>query len=244
MSFAPYLFPYGLFMMLTMAGDKLTEFWAPAAFLTYPAKLVGVTALLFYYGKRYTELRWTFSAPALLLAVAVGVAVIVPWIALDPYYPQLNGDEWRQAGRVLTGRAGEGEGWHWEHAYKARAAYNPWAAGEGALPIVMILVRVTGAVLMVPVFEELFVRSWVLRMIIDPDFEKVPVGKFTWPSFLLSSLFFGFSHHEWLAGILCGLAFCGVLYYRKNLVDVMIAHAVANLALALYVLHTGHWHFW
>ena len=48
--------------------------------------------------------------------------------------------------------------------------------GEGAV------VRMLGLVLIVPFFEELFWRSFVIRWIIDPDhFQDVPIGRVTLP---------------------------------------------------------------
>ena len=43
-----------------------------------------------------------------------------------------------------------------------------------------LAVRMLGLVLIVPLFEELFWRSFVVRWIIDPDdFRKVPIGRVT-----------------------------------------------------------------
>jgi membrane protease YdiL (CAAX protease family) len=248
MSFAPYLVPYGLFMMFTWAGATFE-----ARFITYPLKVVVVAAALFYYRKSYAEIRPSFHWLATPLAVVVGVLVIVPWVALDPWYPQMSLDEWKHAGQVVTGteeaeakdgEAREPRGWRFPHEKKRVVGFNPREAGSRGAAVAFIVVRMIGAVLLVPVFEELFIRSWVLRLMIDGDFEKVKVGVFTWGSFLGSALFWGITHHEWVAGFLCGLAFNLLLYYRKNLFDCMIAHGVANLTLALYVLRTEQWHFW
>jgi len=55
---------------------------------------------------------------------------------------------------------------------------------------------------------------------------------------------FGLSHHEWLAGVICGVAFNLLLYWRKDLFQCIVAHAAANLALAVWVLTREAWHFW
>ena len=36
----------------------------------------------------------------------------------------------------------------------------------------------------------------------------------------------------------------GLLYLKKGLLAAIVAHALTNLALGLYVLKTGAWQFW
>ena len=43
-----------------------------------------------------------------------------------------------------------------------------------------------------------------------------------------------------MAGIFYNL----ILYKTKSITNCVLAHAVTNLALALYVLSTGKWQFW
>lgn len=61
---------------------------------------------------------------------------------------------------------------------------------------------------------------------------------------LLSSVVFGLEHSQWLAGILAGIAY-GWLYLRTgNLWVAIVAHAVTNAGLGIWVLATGAWYFW
>ena len=39
-----------------------------------------------------------------------------------------------------------------------------------------IAVRMLGLVVLVPLIEELFWRSFLIRWLIDPEFQKVPIG--------------------------------------------------------------------
>jgi membrane protease YdiL (CAAX protease family) len=55
---------------------------------------------------------------------------------------------------------------------------------------------------------------------------------------------FGFGHHEWLAGILCGFAYQGLVCWKKRLGDAMTAHAITNFLLGVYVVWKGAWNFW
>ena len=47
-----------------------------------------------------------------------------------------------------------------------------------------------------------------------------------------------------LAGIIAGLAYAGLYRATGNLWTAIIAHAVTNLVLGLWVLHSGAWGYW
>ena len=94
------------------------------------------------------------------------------------------------------------------------------------------------------VLEELFWRSFAMRLLIDTDFKRVPLGQFAWFSFLAVAVAFGLAHHRWLPGIVAGLVYALVLYHRRNLFDCILSHATTNLLLGIYVLATGRWGFW
>ena len=58
------------------------------------------------------------------------------------------------------------------------------------------------------------------RRLIQSDIDQVPVGTFSWTSFLLSSVVFGAFHGRlWLPGTVAGLAFGYALYRRRSLGD-------------------------
>ena len=149
------------------------------------------------------------------LAVASGVFVFLIWVSPEGLYPQLGHSE-----------------------------FNPFEKGSGFPAYLAITFRLAGASLVVPVMEELFWRSFALRFVIHSDFKSIPLGRFSWLSFVLISLLFGFEHHRWLVGILAGMAYAGVLYRRKNLFAPILSHGITNLLLGIYVLSTKQWSFW
>jgi CAAX prenyl protease-like protein len=63
-------------------------------------------------------------------------------------------------------------------------------------------------------------------------------------SFLVTSLIFGLSHREWLAGILCGFSYQWLVIRKGHLGDAVTAHAISNLLLGLWVVYQGAWKFW
>jgi hypothetical protein len=109
---------------------------------------------------------------------------------------------------------------------------------------VFIGFRVVGAVVVVPLMEELFWRAFLIRWLVNEDFKRVPVGAFSWPSFAITVTLFGAEHREWLAGLICGAMYNWLLYKRKDIFSCVVAHAVSNAALAAWVLTRGDWKFW
>jgi hypothetical protein len=108
----------------------------------------------------------------------------------------------------------------------------------------MIVARILGSTLVVPPLEEVFYRSFVYRYIANQNFPSVPLNQFLpWP-FLATAAVFGFSHNEWLAGILCGAAYQWLVLRKNRLGDAMTAHAITNFLLGVWVVWRGAWHFW
>jgi CAAX prenyl protease-like protein len=125
----------------------------------------------------------------------------------------------------------------------ARTAFDPNVlspAGKWAF----IAVRFAGLVLLVPVFEELFWRSFLIRWLIDQDFWKVPIGRVTPLAAGVSSAVFALAHPEWLPALLTGLIWAGLLWQTRSVSACVVSHVVANLALGIYVIATGEWKFW
>jgi exosortase E/protease (VPEID-CTERM system) len=149
-------------------------------------------------------------------AVAVGAGVFAVWLALEPLHP-------------VSGES--------EFSFALKSLPAGWAAAWLAF-------RVFGSVVTGPLAEELAFRGYLTRRLMDADFEKVPLGRFSWPSLLVSSALFGVLHGRWLAGFLAGLAYAWVLSRRGRLSDAVLAHAVTNALIAGYVLATGSWSLW
>ena len=82
-----------------------------------------------------------------------GVVVWALWIGLDGHYPAL----------PFLGKRG---------GFDVDALAPAWRP-------VFIAARMLGLVVLVPLVEELFWRSFLMRWLIDPDFHKVPVGHVT-----------------------------------------------------------------
>jgi exosortase E/protease (VPEID-CTERM system) len=149
-------------------------------------------------------------------SIGLGVTVFVVWLALEPR-PD------------LTRLAAWGE----------RFDAMPASAHAGWL-----VFRVLGSVIIVPIAEELAFRGYLLRRLISPEFTEVSARRFSWASFLLSSLAFGALHQRWLAGTIAGMGFALAQRRRGELGDAIVAHAVSNALIAADVLFLGAWWLW
>jgi hypothetical protein len=96
-----------------------------------------------------------------------------------------------------------------------------------------ILFRFLRLVVVVPLVEEVFWRNFLLRFVIDDDFERVPFGKFNWLSFAVVTVSFTFSHSrpDWPAAFITGALYNVVAYFTQSLASCVLAHAVTNYSL-------------
>ncbi len=137
----------------------------------------------------------------------------------------------------------------WVALVPSEATNDTWPAALASVPVhwaaAWLALRVVGYTITVPLVEELAFRGYLTRRLIDPDFERLPVGLFTWSSFLVSSVLFGALHGGyWVAGTIAGMTFALALYQRRALGDAVVAHATTNALIAMYVLATGRWGVW
>lgn len=151
-------------------------------------------------------------------APLVGAGVFVLWINLD---------------------------WGWLNlASEDGFVYDPRDPQRGDIDWTLAAFRLAGSTLLVPVMEELFWRSFLMRWIERHDFLALSPALVSLKAILISSLVLGFEHTLWFAGILAGLAYAWLYRASNSLWPPIVAHAITNGMLGLWVLHTGHWQFW
>jgi CAAX prenyl protease-like protein len=148
-------------------------------------------------------------------AMIAGVVVFLIWVLPEGLYTQIGNSE-----------------------------FNPYDLAKGGRVYILMSFRLFGATFVIPLVEELFWRSFALRFLIKSEFKSLPLGRFSWFSFVVVSVAFGFEHHRWLVGIIAGVVYAAVLYRTKNLFSPFLAHAVTNFLLGVYVIATGKWYFW
>ena len=210
-------------LFIWVGGNATVKSFVPAAYpISYVARIVVVAALLVLFRRHYTKVRWNHW----WLGLVVGVVGIFQWVPM-----QL----WLQG--------------HFE-LFKPptpEEVFNPFRdIASPNLRAAFIGVRVAGAVLLVPVMEELFWRDYLWRQVLAPnDFKLAAVGEWGWAPFLIVSGAFAAVHGNWwLTSIVWALMVGALLAYTKSLGACIIAHAVTNLLLAAYVLRWRDWAFW
>ncbi|MFV2040727.1 MAG: CAAX prenyl protease-related protein [Candidatus Hydrothermarchaeales archaeon] len=211
-----YLVPFAVYLF---AGSIVSLFLPGLEeyhlYISYTLRTVVVGLLLWKVRHRFTEL----ADKKLLIdptALVLGTTIFLVWIGLEGRYPLFTSSD---------------------------VHFNP-TDFEGTLTLLLILMRFIGSVLVAPVIEELVMRSFFIRYIISPKWEDVPIGTYTFESFAIITLVFGFSHYRWLAGIITAVILNLLLYRKKSIVPCIVAHAVANLLLLVYVVATNSWFFY
>jgi hypothetical protein len=135
----------------------------------------------------------------------------------------------------------------WLVAAPRTEGFNPEFFAPNTLPyFATVGFRFLRLVVVVPLVEEIFWRGFLLRYLIDEDFEKIPLGAFTWLSFSVVALAFTFSHSrpDWPAALVTGILYNVVMYQSKSLSTCVLTHATTNLFLGLWIMHTRQWGFW
>ena len=212
------IIPFLLFMaLLALRGNLPADIGIDPRWI-YGLSTLLVGGLLLWWWRDYGELtrqNWP-TAGEFGLAIIVGLAVFGLWIVLDAPW-------------MVLGEPG--------------ARFVPLDEA-GALVWPLIVVRLIGASLVVPVMEELFWRSFVMRWVQSPVFEAVDPRRVGVKAIVLSTFVFVLAHTLWLAAAVAGLAYA--LLYRQTgkLWVAVIAHAVTNLVLGLWVVRSGNWAFW
>ncbi len=188
--------------------------------------------------------RWLRSAPrrggdapavAYLAPVAALLAgkLVVPLLSTDVTLALV----WRTAlGELVRGRGGPVVA-----IVAGVIVYIVWRAFGAVAPPEAPSLATWGlhfavSVFLIPVVEELAFRGYLLRRLFTPRFEDADPARAPLWSVFASALVFGVAHERFAAAVLAGLVFAWVYRRRGRLLDAVLAHAVANAAIALEVM--------
>jgi CAAX prenyl protease-like protein len=214
---APYVIPFGVFMLL-LAVQSYIPLPQNAEYALRCAILI---AVLWYFSRDVISFRLVNP----IGSVALGVAVFLIWIGPDALIP------------------GYRQHWLFQNSITGQASGTIDSATRSDM--VALFFRSFRAVILVPIIEELFWRAWALRWIARTDFEAMPLGTYTTMSFWVVAGLFAAEHGPyWEVGLICGVLYNWWMGKTRSLGDLILTHAVTNGVLCAYVIATGKWEYW
>jgi len=181
----------------------------------YLAKILVGAWLVWEMRPFVAEMKWAVSWEA----IVIGILVFVMWVGIDDWYPQVRSDGTDSNPHIVFG---ENSGLAW----------------------MFLIVHLLGSTFVVPPLEEVFYRSFLYRYLVNMNFLAMPLSQFHGLSLTVTAIIFGSTHYQWLAGIICGMAYQWLVIRKNRLGDAMTAHAITNFLLGVYVIWRGAWKFW
>ena len=216
-SAVPYVLPFAVFIGF-LALQKYVPLPPHIEFIARDLLLAGVLA---GFSRNVIQLRPTRRIETVIL----GVAVFLIWVGPDLLFPYYR------------------KHWLFQNEYLGQLTMTiPGTVFESPL---VLWPRILQAVVFVPILEELFWRAWLMRWLILPQFEKVPLGAYRAGSFWITAVLFASEHGPyWDVGLIAGIAYNWWMVRTRSLADCILAHAVTNACLCGYVIATRHWEYW
>ena len=194
--------------------------------LIYALKLVVTSAVVLWY---WRILMKAFPFRASWWALAAGVVGVVVWIGLC----ELNLES------TVLGMLGV-------PLPEVRSQFNPFRRiDDETLRAAFLGLRFLGLVVVVPIVEELFLRGFLMRYFAASDWWNVPLRQLGARALVVAPIYGVLTHPtEALAAIAWFSLVTWLVRRTGNFFDAVIAHAVTNLLLGVYVCNWSRWELW
>jgi len=231
-----FILPFFAFLVISQFAPSFSQDMEVLPDELHPATgyiiLVGLqvivaTSLLTYFAKIY---RQQFPLRCSVWSVLVGLLGFFAWVGICEL----------QIERQIFQMVGL-ESWA-----ETRPAFNPFEhIPDQNLQMVFLVMRFSLLALLVPIVEELFLRGWLVRWFQNPDWESVPLKSIQGWYLLVPSVYGVLTHpSEWVAAFVWFGLVTWLMRKTGNLWDCVIAHAITNLILGIYILQFEAWHLW
>ena len=217
----PYIAPLAILLLFLGLKDTIpvSPLWQ------YAGRTILTSAILVLVSWRWIPWRPSRPPSRPWMSLGIGVVVFAVWIMPDVLWPQYRAH------------------WLFQNSLTGEAASS--IPGHERSSLLLLLFRVFGSVVLVPIVEELFWRGWLIRYIVNPDFQSVRIGTYTPLAFWLTAVLFASEHGPfWDVGLVAGILYNWWAGQTGKLADCILAHAVTNGCLAVYVLGFGQWEYW
>ena len=213
----PYAVPFAAFLLF-LSLQRISPLRPE---VEYPLWLVLLSVILLVFSRRVIRIR----SSHLVESALIGIGVFVLWIGPDLLFPG-----YRQ---------------HWLFQNAVMGHLHSSIPGDAQGSVLVLWCRILRAVVLVPVIEELFWRAWLMRWMISPRFESVPLGAYAPVSFWVTAVLFASEHGPyWDVGLVTGVIYNWWMIRTRSLADCILAHAVTNACLCGYIIATHHWEYW
>jgi uncharacterized protein len=212
-----YVAPFALFLILL----ELVRWWPVAPRFDAPIRVLIMALVCVFCWPSDISIRPSHA----LASMVGGIVVFCIWLAPDVLFP----------------------------AYRASPLFSNAIVGypQASMSVAdvqsswILTWRTIRAVVLVPVIEELFWRAWLMRRLINPDFQKVPLGTYTPFAFWFTAVLFASEHGSyWDVGLAAGFIYNFWMVRTKSVGDCILMHAVTNGALSAYIIFKHHWQYW
>jgi CAAX prenyl protease-like protein len=133
-----------------------------------------------------------------------------------------------------------------ETAWGARAGVNPFAVyPSDADRWTFFVFRFALLVLIVPIAEELFLRGFLIRVIDSDNWSEQSFSQIGKAGLIAGTVYGVLTHpSEFVAAALWFSLISGLMVRTGRFWNCVLAHAITNLMLGIYVCYTHNWQLW
>ncbi|MBK1827585.1 CAAX prenyl protease-related protein [Haloferula rosea] len=237
----PFAIFMGFLLLLQAAGaffavDLPSQPWwrrAPEQWI-YPLQTIACLVVLVRWWKSY-EFNWSLKWSAIgAVFGAVGIGFWILPTFLYGYLDVPHSDGW----------------WRWLGVVERKDGFDPgemFGEGTGAYWAALVM-RFVRAAVVVALVEEIFWRSFMMRLVLDwdGDYWKQRFGRGSWLSYAVVTGLFVVAHapSDYPGALVYGSLTYLLCIWSRNLGACVVMHAVANLLMGLYAVQSGNLGLW
>lgn len=236
-NWAVYVGPLAVYMLLAAMiiavweriEVQLIANQSPEVALTIAVvRLVSILALVMW---GFPKVKQDFPIHVSPVAVAVGILGAGIWIALC----RLNLES------KLLATIGFSP-----DLFGSRQAINPWDLFDSSSERNLFLVnRFSLLIVAVPLAEELFLRGFLLRYFTDPDWPEVTLDRIGRSAIGTTAVYGAMTHPaEWISAAIWFSLVTILMLRTRRFWDCVVAHAVTNGILGVYIIWAQDWRLW
>jgi CAAX protease family protein len=127
-----------------------------------------------------------------------------------------------------------------------RSQFNPFLQIDSSTwQAVFLAARFGLLVLVVPLAEEMFVRGFLMRAVQSGQWTQVSLRNLGWPALASGSIYAVLTHPSEAVAAVGWFSLVSWLMVRTDKIwNCVLAHAVTNGLLGLYVIYFNQWQYW